>query len=60
MTCTRLMHDQKEQIEALLDKVIANARDADMACYHIERARKVLDEMQREVFWGNRKSGESQ
>lgn len=59
MTCSRLLKDQADQVDDFLRKVTSNSHNTEMALFYLDKARNVLDEMQREICWSDRRSGEA-
>jgi hypothetical protein len=55
----RLLSDQREQIDLMIEKAVANAnKDFVMADHFLDKAKRQIESLRREIFLNHRNSGE--
>jgi hypothetical protein len=55
----RLLSNQIEAVSNHLGKAVAHAMyEPDMASHYVTKAKRIIEEIEREIFWASRRSGE--
>ncbi len=59
MTDTRLIKDQIAAVVGQLDKAMLQMDSDDgLSLLHCRKAREIIEEIEREIYWSKRRSGE--